>query len=116
MMTDDILDRLRAATEGTTPGPWHILSPSVFQFIADARTLIPEAAATIEALRAEVKALRGVVDAATGCANWCDALIEAVNDASVEPEDPEAFGEVVMGAQMFLAAYHKALAALPPDA
>ena len=85
----DILDRLRAATEGTTPGPWAynnhrevgpmhtgddqawgmICAPVCdvsfdarylgnARFIADARTLIPEAADTIEALRAEVEALK----------------------------------------------------------
>ena len=84
MLNADILDRLRAATEGTTPGPWHVghrtigpKGPTGFtrhivemlwvddeqgvadhRFIAAAPSLIPEAADTIAALRAEVEALK----------------------------------------------------------
>ena len=46
--------------------------------------------------------------AADGCANWCDALIEIVHKTSCEPDDPEEFDEVLMGAQLFLAAYRRA--------
>ena len=91
-MLTDILDRLRAATEGTTPGPWDynarlqvgplhdgddqawgmICDPVAecyfsadylrnARFIADARSLVPEAADTIAALRAEVEALKAQV-------------------------------------------------------
>ena len=100
----DILDRLRAATEGTTPGPWHVgrsnigpKGPTGFtrhivemlwiddeqgdadaRFIADARSLIPEAADTIAALRAEVEALRAEKRAA-----W-----EAGRDAAVKTIEP----------------------------
>ena len=78
-MANDLIDRLKAATEGTKPGPWYSVMPdyahgwwvissdvdgidtidesgdggfeeSTSRFIADARQLVPEAAAKIEEL------------------------------------------------------------------
>jgi hypothetical protein len=95
----DILDRLRAATEGTTPGPWEASSDRLTDWdvwvigpiqghdceyqnahdarlIASAPTLIPEAADTIEALRAEVDALRAGQRAAWEAGR--DAALEAI--------------------------------------
>ena len=46
----------------------------------------------------ENKALRGVLE---GVTNWCEALIEMVHNTSVDPDDPEAFGEVMLGARLF---------------
>ena len=76
----DILDRLRAATEGTTPGPWMVLDPSLVPFIADARSLIPEAADTIVALRAEVEALKARVLPRVKPLEWHKSHMPSWND------------------------------------
>ena len=55
-----------------------------------------------------IESLEAALGKADGCANWCDALLEMVRSTSCEPDDPEAFDEVLMGAQMFLAAYRAA--------
>lgn len=44
-----------------------------------------------------------------GLANWTDALLTAIHDTSCDPDDPEAWGEVIMGAAMFLEAARAAL-------
>ena len=44
-----------------------------------------------------------------GAANWLDALITLVQDTSCNPDDPEAFDEVMLCAQMQLAAARRAI-------
>jgi len=69
----------------------------------------------IEALTADNARLRGACE---GAVNWLDALAEQINATSCDPDDPEAFDEVLMGAGMFLANARAALNAgkevMPP--
>lgn len=47
-----------------------------------------------------------------GAVNWLDALISQVDATSCDPDDPEAFDEVLMGARAWLSRGRAALAAL----
>ena len=69
-------------------------------------TAMQAAADRIEQLTAERDLLRGACE---GAVNWLDALLHQVQSTSCEPDDPEAFDEVLMGAGMFM---EKARAAL----
>lgn len=70
------------------------------------RYVMEEAAQKIKRLECRVGE---ILSASEGLANWCDALIEMVLDTSCSPDDPQAFDEVVMGAQTFLHRYRKAV-------
>ena len=75
----------------------------------DSKTLLQlllSADARCDALTAERDRLRGACE---GAVNWLDALLHQVQATSCEPDDPEAFDEVLMGAGVFM---EKARAAL----
>ena len=57
-------------------------------------------------ITAERERLRGACE---GAVNWLDALLHQVQATSCEPDDPKAFDEVLMGADLWL---HNARAAL----
>lgn len=42
-----------------------------------------------------------------GVANWAKALLELVENTDCNPDDPDEFNEVLMGASMFLTAYRE---------
>jgi hypothetical protein len=74
----DIVDRAKAALEGVTPQPWDVrdgfiyplaircglggIRPRDAEFIAAARTLVPELVAEVEKLRRACETLGGVVE------------------------------------------------------
>ncbi|QAX31289.1 hypothetical protein [Leisingera sp. NJS204] len=51
---------------------------------------------------ARVPEMEDALLAAEGAANWLDVLLTAINSASCEPEDPEAFDEALAGARAFV--------------
>ena len=121
-----LIDDIKRDREAGTPGPWRIkdcdsMGDRCTHYYQEVWNDETDILVTTEVTRAHndggrvnmrriarVPDLEAALLAAEGCANWCDALIEMVQATSCAPEDPEAFDEVAMGAQMFLAAYRKA--------
>jgi len=91
-MSDDLVKRLETQADQAPKWP---------------AAAMLEAADCIKALTAERDGLlRGACE---GAVNWLDALLHQVQATSCEPDDPEAFDEVLMGAGLWL---HNARAVL----
>lgn len=123
---DDLIERLRAATEGVTPGPWTLRRDAYdvllmqagddaimgnriheewtppetdWPFIAAARQLVPEAAAALEALRDEVARK---VEAA-----YREGLDKGIWDGFGGPENPEEATKAWMASKARAALKHQ---------
>lgn len=92
-MTPDLIARAKAALEGVADGPWELIGGGEYvtgvgicvapdnggvtgpnaEFIAAARTLVPELVAEVERLRADLRH-------ALARADWCEAGMVAAHD------------------------------------
>ena len=100
---DAAIERLKAATPKTAPWTVWDFSDSGEVPIDKEIAIILNAVVSGELTRADLcasgKRVRAVLE---GAVNWLDALLTLVQETSCDPDDPEAFDEVVMAAGMWL--------------